>query len=154
MLMPGEIEMKRIIAVFLSFMFCVTLSACAGEQVLTNTGEFENMSLTLTDAEIFVTDAGMRMLKVTADYTNQNEDPYYALCSFVVKAFQEDKELTDCSDINGNEAALIQEVKNGQAIQVSYVFSLSDESQVELYICAPTANQEILGKWVYGESEE
>ena len=53
------------------------------------------------------------------------------------------------SDINGNEASLIKEIKNGETIHVSYVFKLKDDSKVEVLIGEPTADQITIGRKEY-----
>lgn len=73
---------------------------------------------------------------------------------FVVRAFQNDTELTDCTDINGDESSLIVEVKNGASVEVSYVFELADESEVEVLIGTPTADQDTIGRAIYFKAEE
>ena len=82
---------------------------------------------------------------------NKNVEPLYALSAFAVRAFQNDKELADASDINGDEASLIQEVKDGRSISVTYVFVLDDDSPVEVLIGEPTADQTTIGKKLYFE---
>ncbi len=69
------------------------------------------------------------------------------MSTFAVRAFQ--NEIEDCSDINGAEANLIQEVKNGATLEVSYVFKLVDDSEVEVLVGEPTADQTTIGKAVY-----
>lgn len=89
------------------------------------------------------------MVKVEATYTNKNAEPLYALSAFAVRAFQNDKELRDISDINGDEASLIQEVKDGQCVSVNYAFILDDDSEVEILIGEPTADQTTIGQKTY-----
>lgn len=121
---------------------------------LTNIAVYEDMQLELRDANTYTTDDGKTMLKIHAIYTNNSAEPLYALCSFVVKAFQNDLAITDSSDINGDEATLIQEVKNGQLVEVDYVFELTDDSEVEVLVCEPTAEQKIIGKQTYSVSDK
>ena len=75
---------------------------------LTNIAVYEDTQLELTELTTYTTDDGKTMLKVHAVYTNNSAEPSYALCSFVVKAFQNDIAIIDVSDINGDEASLIQ----------------------------------------------
>ena len=49
------------------------------------------------------------------------------------------------------EASLIQEVKDGRSISVTYVFVLDDDSPVEVLIGEPTADQTTIGKKLYFE---
>lgn len=132
----------------------LTFAGCSmTEEQLTNIGKYDGCTLELTGGEAKTSDTGKTVLNVSATYTNDNEDPLYALCSFSVKAFQNDVEIEDISDINGDEATLIKEVKDGQSISVNYVFELSDDSPVEVFICTPTADEEIIAKVVYLENE-
>lgn len=147
--------MKRIITLILTFTLSFALSACGGAtKELTSTAEYEECDLALSDGVRATTDEGKDVLIVYATYTNNNSDPLYAYCSFNVAAFQNDVEITDVSDINGDEAALIQEVKNGQELIVRYVFELTDDSPVEVIVRTPTADTETIGRQVYLEQTE
>ena len=73
----------------------------------------------------------------------------YAYCSFAVRAFQNDVQIDEISDINGDEASLIKEIKNGESISVAYVFKMEDDSQVEVLIGEPTADQTTIGRQEY-----
>ncbi len=106
--------------------------------------EYDGCSLQLGDADI-----SDGYIVVHATYTNDNEDPLYSLCSFAVKAFQNDTEIEDISDINGDDADLITEVKDGQSIDVTYRFELVDDSEVEVMVCTPTADQDIITTMIY-----
>lgn len=146
--------MKKILAVVMMVILVLSLAGCGEvEKELANIGEYEGCVLELLDATVISRDDGVKVLRVSATYTNNNEDPLYAYCSFAVKAFQNDVELTECSDINGDEAVLIQEVKNGKSLSVAFVFELSDESPVEVYVCTPTASQDIIARQNYLEPE-
>ena len=87
--------------------------------------------------------------KVNATFTNNSDEPLYAMSLFAVRAFQNDKEITDVSDINGADASLIKEVKDGASVEVSYQFKLDDDSPVEVLIGEPTADQDTIGKQTY-----
>ena len=113
-------KVALIVACFLVLALSVT--GCSGEKELTNVAEYDGCTLELIDSKVETTDTGKAVLRVSATYTNNNSDPLYALCSFGVKAFQNDTEINDLSDINGSEAVLIKEVKNGKSLSVSYVF--------------------------------
>ena len=116
---------------------------------LTRIAKYENTQLELLNGISFVSEDGKQMMRVCAVYTNNGEEPMYALSSFSVRAFQNDVELTDCSDINGDQATLIQEVKNGQSVVVEYIFETPSLSEVEVLISTPTADQETIGRAVY-----
>lgn len=146
--------MKKLLTLICIITMMAVLTACGAEKELTNTGMYEDWQLELQDAEVYTNEDGVQVVKVNAVYTNNSEEPQYALSSFAVRAFQDDTELTDLSDINGNEAALIQEVKNGQSLEVSYVFDFPTKKAFEVLIGTPTADQETIGKQVYFDSEE
>lgn len=142
--------MKRFLVSLMVIMLMLSLVACGGTQIeLTNTGNYENMTLELLDASVIMSEDGRQLIEVKANYQNNNADGLYAYCSFVVKAFQNNVELTDVSDINGNEAVLIQEVKAGESLSVHYLFEINDNSGVEVQICTPTAEQNVIAKKIY-----
>lgn len=138
--------MKKIVLFLILIVLVVGMTACGRE--LTETGVYEDFTLTLESAERFEVE-GVSYARVHVTYTNKSSDPYYALCCFSVRAFQNDTEIADVSDINGNEATLIKEVKNGQSVEVTYVFELVDESAVEVLIGEPTAECKTIGRAVY-----
>lgn len=144
-------KVALIVACVLTLSFILT-GCGTTEKEITNIGEYDGCTLELTSGEVKTSDTG-KVLNVSATYTNGNTDPLYALCSFSVKAFQNDIEISDISDINGDEATLIKEVKNGQSISVSYVFELSDDSPVEILVCTPTADEKTIAKAVYLDNE-
>lgn len=145
-------KVALIVACFV--LLAVAVTGCSGEKELTNIAEYEGCSLELTGGKVETTDTGKQVLRVSATYTNSNTEPLYALCSFDVKAFQNDTEINDLSDINGNEAVLIKEVKNGKSLSVSYVFEITDESPVEILVCTPTASEETIAKAIYLDTEQ
>ena len=123
------------------------------EKELTNTAVYEDFTLVLNGANVETTENGAQVLRVNATYTNNANEPYYAFQCFAVRAFQHDKQITDISNINLGEAALIQEIKNGQTLNVSYIFELTDLSEVEILIGEPTADQCTIGKAIYTLTE-
>lgn len=145
--------MKKLITLLFAVVILISIAACGSteqtKKELTNTAQYEDCILTLGDAEIVTNDNGEKIAKIEATFTNHSEEPYYALSLFAVRAFQHDKEITDVSDINGADASLIQEVKNGASVNVSYQFKLEDESPVEVLVGEPTADQETIGKQTY-----
>lgn len=144
--------MKKLITLLLAMVMIFTVTACGSTETqkqLTNTAEYDNSILELEEANVVTTDNGDKVVKVEATYTNKNAEPLYALSAFTVRAFQNDKELTDISDINGDEASLIQEVKDGQCVSVNYAFILDDDSEVEILIGEPTADQTTIGQKTY-----
>ncbi len=147
--------MKKILALVGVLLLVFALVSCdsAPSSELTNVGTFEDFTLELGSAEITTSYDGRQALRVHAVYTNNSQDPYYALSCFAVRAFQNNKELEDCTDINGDEAALSQEIKNGASLDVAYMFILEDESPVEVLVGEPTAEQKTIAKANYLEPE-
>lgn len=144
--------MKKVVTLLLTIAMAFAITACGSTETqkqLTNTAEYDNSVLELGEATIVTTDNGDKVVRVEATYTNKNVEPLYALSAFAVRAFQNDKELADASDINGDEASLIQEVKDGQSISVTYVFVLDDDSPVDVLIGEPTADQTTIGQKTY-----
>lgn len=148
--------MKRLFTMLCMLTMVFSFTGCAEtiQQELTNVGTYENNVLELKNAEVFTNDEGQQMVRVYATYTNNAEDPMYALSCFAVRAFQNDVELNESYDINGDESELTREIKNGASIDVSYVFELPEESEVEVLIGTPTADMETIGRQVYFSSEE
>lgn len=144
--------MKKAAIMLTAALLLALLTACGAaptETILTNTAVYDDMSLELRDGSITEGEDGREYLVIEAVYKNDQTDPYYALCSFVVKAFQDDVELEDCSDINGADADLIKEIRNGEEITVTYRFALNGRSAVEVLICEPTANEATLARRSY-----
>lgn len=144
--------MKKLVTILLMFVMILELNACgtsSEKEEITNVAKYEDCVLTLEDATIETTDTGEKVIKVGATYTNNSSEPLYAYCSFAVRAFQGDVEIDEVSDINGNEASLIKEIKNGETINVSYVFKVKDDSKVEVLIGEPTADQITIGRKEY-----
>ena len=149
--------MKKMITVLCTLILAVSLVGCAEEappKEITNTAEYEDFVLVLGEAEKFTDDTGMNMVRVNATYTNNSQDPYYAASCFAVRAFQNDKELDEYTNVNGEEDNLAREIKNGETIEVSYCFALTDDSEVEILIGTPTADMETIGKQVYFSTDE
>ncbi len=119
------------------------------EAALSSIALYDDMSLELCSCSIAEGEDGREYLVVEAVYRNDQEEPFYALCSFAVKAFQDNVELEDGSDINGADADLIKEVRNGAEIAVTYRFVLNGRSDVQVLICEPTANETILAGQVF-----
>lgn len=147
--------MQKILSCFCILVLMLTLVGCnsSGQKELTNHAKYDSFELILQDAIIEEINDGTKIVKIKAEYTNSSEEPQYAYSSFVVKAFQNDKELKDLSDINGNQSSLIQETKNKAKVSVSYVFELNDESPVEVLIDEPTVDQTTIGQKTYFKNE-
>ena len=161
--------MKKIVSVLMVAAMMLVLASCGGqgaestpetaqtsETAITNIAIYEDTQAEILDAEFYETEDGASVVRVNFKYTNNSEDGLYMLESFVVHAFQNDAQLDDLTDINeerevGNSAELIREVKNGESMEGSYVFQLSDDSDVEVRICTPTADEELLAQKVFSK---
>ena len=112
----------------------------------TDIAVYEETEAKITGAEITETDDGIQIIRVYFNFTNYSDKGLYMYESFVVKAFQNGKELTDITDINDDSESvnLIKEVKDGASIEGSYVFELTDGSEVEIRVITPTADEEVL----------
>lgn len=152
-----DYTMRKVISMVLVLMIVFCMTACGSTpetKELTNVAEYEDCVLTLGDACIETTDEGDTIVKVNATYTNKGSEPLYAYCSFAVRAFQNDVQIDEVSDINGDEASLIKEIKNGETIDVTYVFKMADESKVEVLVGEPTADQTTIGtKEYFGDKQ-
>ena len=137
--------------VLLTLALCLTACGSATQpKEITNVGTYKDYTLELQEAQI---DEENNTITINAVYTNSGDEPNYAMSSFAVRAFQNNKELSDVSNINGDQASLIQEIKSSQPVTVSYVFTLTDRSGVEVLIGEPTADQTTVGKKVYSLEE-
>lgn len=123
------------------------------ETTVTNKGEYDGCSVELLDAKVITNDNG-RFLKVNAIYVNSKSDPQYASSAFAVRAFQNDVELEDWSFSQDNTGNLTHEVRNGASVNISYLFMLTDNSEVEVLIGTPTHDMQTIGKQIYLKAEE
>ena len=138
---------KRVLSFVLVIGMSVSLLVGCTEEPskkLTNTAEYEDTILELKDMEV-----EDDIVRVHAIFTNNTKDGLYAFESFGIKAYQNDKELVDSTDINGVDANTILEVKKGKSIDVSYAFEKEDDSDVEITVCTPTADEEVIATKVY-----
>lgn len=120
---------------------------------LTNIGEYDSCRLELQDATVITNEQG-RFLKVNAVYTNSKQTPQYGSSAFAVRAFQNDTELNDWSFSQEDTGNLATEVRNGASVNVSFLFELADNTEVEVLIGTPTADMETIGKTIYLKAEE
>lgn len=149
--------MRKLAVFFTITVMMFVLTSCGSsvdETQYTNKAEYEKSILELGEANIITKDSGENVVVVEAIYTNNDSEPLYALSAFAVRAFQNDIQLIDVSDINGDEASLVQEVRDGQSISVTYVFLLEDNSPIELLIGEPTAEQTTIGKQIYFNNDK
>lgn len=141
---------SRVAYIVAIMLLIVSLSGCGTESQespeLTNTGVYDGYTLTLKSATPETDDTGKQLIRVNATYKNDNSNPAYAYSCFSVRAFQNGQELTEISDINGSESELIKEIQTGKSLDVSYLYELSDNSDVEILIGEPTADETTIGK--------
>lgn len=141
---------SRVAYIVATMLLIVSLSGCGTESQespeLTNTGVYDGYTLTLESATPETDDTGKQLIRVNATYKNDNSNPAYAYSCFSVRAFQNGQELTEISDINGSESELIKEIQTGESLDVSYLYELSDNSDVEILIGEPTADETTIGK--------
>lgn len=94
-------------------------------------------------------------LTVQIRFTNNSSEGVYAYESFACIAYQDGKELEEVTDINDDEMGveLIREVKDGASIEGEYKFTITGDSNIEFFICTPTAEQDVLAKKVFTQVE-
>lgn len=142
--------MKRILPIIFLLMFILT-GCGTSENEIGTIAEYEDTKAELLKADFFTTDDNREMVRVHVRYTNDNSNDMYMLESFSVKAYQNEKELVDNTDLNDDvlSVPLIQSVKNGESLEGTYVFELRDRSSVEIQVCTPTADEILLAKNKY-----
>jgi outer membrane lipoprotein-sorting protein len=120
------------------------------EETLGTVAEYDGCTVELQEAEFFTRD-GQNMIRVYMTFTNNNSNGLSLFESFSIKAFQNDIEIEDCTDINDDELSIpiIREVKNGASLVGSYVFAISGTDDVEILVRTPTADEEVLAEKVY-----
>lgn len=111
--------------------------------------EYDDCKIELKDAIKATDENGNNIIRIHAVFTNDKKEPLYGLSCFAVRAFQDDKELEDMTDINGEDKNLTVEIKNGKSIDVSYAYKLNSDKDVEVLIRTPTASQDTIGKKIY-----
>ena len=141
---------SKVAYIVATMLLIVSLSGCGTESQeypkLTNTGVYDGYTLTLESATPETDDTGKQLIRVNATYKNDSSNPAYAYSCFSIRAFQNGQELTEISDINGSESELIKEIQTGESLDVSYLYELSDNSDVEILIGEPTADETTIGK--------
>lgn len=152
---PNKKKWGIALVVFVAlFIVCLALTPpSTPPKELTNIGEYNGSTIELLDANVIMNEQG-RFLKVDAIYTNNNFDPLYASSAFAVRAFQNDTELDDWSYSQEDSGNMSREVKNGASVNVSFLFLLSNNSEVEVLIGTPTADMETIGKAIYLEENK
>lgn len=152
--------MKKLFVVFLAMVMALSLAACGAgtspetTKEITDVAVFEETEADILDAVFFTTEDGTAAVRVNFKFTNNSADGLYMFECFSVHAFQNNVELNSITNINeepdeGNSAELIREVKDGASTEGGYVFALSDDSEVEIRVCTPTADEILLAQKVF-----
>ena len=97
---------KKIVSICVAMFLLLVACGTTEPAEFSNKAEYENTVLELLEAEVLAMGNG-NVIKVKATYQNNATEPQYCLSSFAVKAYQNNTELTDVSNINGEEAVLI-----------------------------------------------
>lgn len=111
--------------------------------------EYEGCKIELKDAVKTTDEDGSTIIRINAIFTNTTKEPLYGSACFAVRAFQDDKELEERTDVNGEDENLTVEIKNGKSIDVSYAYKLDSDKDVEVLVGTPTASQDTIGKKTY-----
>jgi len=152
--------MKKIIIFILSLVLAISLCACGEassketvtesaskqENTISTIGEYEKYNVEIKDAAFTEID-GESCIRVNFTYTNNDTEPLYLYESFSIKAYQNDTEIENITDINNGEETelnVIKGVKNGKSIECSMVFKTTADSSVEVRVCTPTADEVLL----------
>ena len=133
------------------------VSAQEEVSVIGTIAEYDDAVLELIDAEFFVTETGEEMIQVNISFTNNSSTPYYASESFAVVAYQNNTELLSYSNVCRGEddedvtMGLSMGVSGGASINAAYVFELNGDGPVEVQVCTPTADLELLAMDTYAK---
>ena len=94
-------------------------------------------------------------IRINVTFTNNTAEPIHAMSAFAVKAYQDDAEIDNVNDLDNGKLGkpLIQEVKNGKTSSGVYSFKLKSKSDVEVWVCTPTASAEVLTKKTYSVNQ-
>lgn len=156
--------MKKMIAIIMMAFMMIGLTACgaadnAGTQKeITDVAVYEDTQANILSADFYDLEDGTPAVRVHFKFTNNQADGLYMYECFAVRAFQNDTQLDDLTNVNedaetGDSAELIREVKNGASLEGSYVFKLADDSDVEIRVCTPTADEELLAQKIFSNQE-
>ena len=153
--------MKKFIPILVSVLMVMALAACGAEGVsapkeITDVAVYEDTQADILDAEFYSLEDGTPVIRVQFRFTNNQSDGLYMYECFAVHAFQDDVELDNITNVNedaetGNSAELIREVKDGASLEASYVFSLTGDSDVEVRVCTPTADEDLLAQKTFSK---
>lgn len=128
------------------------------QKEITDIAVHDDTQADILTAEFYDLENGTPVVRVHFKFTNNQADGLYMYECFAVRAFQNDTQLDDITNVNedsetGNSAELIREVKNGASLEGSYVFKLVDDSDVELRVCTPTADEDLLAQKIFSKQE-
>ena len=156
--------MKKVIAIIMTVFMMIGLAACGAtdnteqQKEITDIAVYDDTQADILTAEFYDLENGTPVVRVHFKFTNNQADGLYMYECFAVRAFQNDTQLDDITNVNedsetGNSAELIREVKNGASLEGSYVFKLVDDSDVELRVCTPTADVDLLAQKIFSKQE-
>lgn len=156
--------MKKVIAIIMTVFMMIGLAACGAtdnteqQKEITDIAVYDDTQADILTAEFYDLENGTPVVRVHFKFTNNQADGLYMYECFAVRAFQNDTQLDDITNVNedsetGNSAELIREVKNGASLEGSYVFKLVDDSDVELRVCTPTADEDLLAQKIFSKQE-
>mgnify|MGYP002626596966 FL=1 len=156
--------MKRVIAIIMTVFMMIGLAACGAadnteqQKEITDIAVYDDTQADILTADFYDLEDGTPVVRVHFKFTNNQADGLYMYECFAVRAFQNDTQLDDITNINedsetGDSAELIREVKNGASLEGSYVFKLADDSDVELRVCTPTADEDLLAQKIFSKQE-
>lgn len=149
--------MKKVIAIIMTVFMMIGLAACGAadnteqQKEITDIAVYDDTQADILTAEFYDLEDGTPVVRVHFKFTNNQADGLYMYECFAVRAFQNDTQLDDITNVNedsetGDSAELIREVKNGASLEGSYVFKLADDSDVEICVCTPTADEDLLAQ--------
>lgn len=156
--------MKKIISIIMAVFMVIGLAACSAvdnteqQNEITDVAVYEDTQADILTADFYDLEDGTSVVRVHFKFTNNQSDGLYMYECFAVRAFQNDTQLDDITNVNedsetGDSAELIREVKDGASLEGSYVFKLSDDSDVEIRVCTPTADEELLAQKTFSKQE-
>ena len=156
--------MKKVIAIIMTVFMMIGLAACGAadnteqQKEITDIAVYDDTQADILTAEFYDLEDGTPVVRVHFKFTNNQADGLYMYECFAVRAFQNDTQLDDITNVNedsetGDSAELIREVKNGASLEGSYVFKLTDNSNVEVRVCTPTADEDLLAQKIFSKQE-
>lgn len=156
--------MNKMIAIIMTVFMMIGLTACSAadntgtHKEITDVAVYEDTQANILSADFYDLEDGTSVVRVHFKFTNNQADGLYMYECFSVRAFQNNTQLDDLTNVNedaeiGDSAELIREIKNGTSLEGSYVFKLANGSDVEIRVCTPTADEELLAQKIFSNQE-